>query len=120
MNTGRFVSQAVTEEALKPILNGPYESVAVSQWSDEEKQSKLLWNRVGFLSKSLTMKFEESKRVNWKMIQRKSKDKLTSHKEEDLWKKGKKCTSPSRCVLAWWFLIMCFLVTLVWRPRLKI
>ena len=48
-----LVAQATGEEALKPILNGPYWSLAVSRWTEEEEYNDFLWRRVSFLSPPL-------------------------------------------------------------------
>ena len=44
-----LVAQATSEEALKPVLNGPYWSLAVNRWTDEEEYNDFLWRRISFL-----------------------------------------------------------------------
>ena len=40
-----LVTQATNEEALKPVLNRPYWSLAVSKWTEEEEYNDFLWRR---------------------------------------------------------------------------
>ena len=45
-----LVAQATSEVALKPVLNGPYWSLAVSRWTEETEYNDFLWRRISFLS----------------------------------------------------------------------
>ena len=103
LTVAQYVARVSSDEALKPVLNSPYWSLAVERWSSDADYNEYLWKRISFLSPACQEKWEpitEDEILSGQQEEIsgspgiREKLGLKYDSEENVWKKGRKIYVP--------------------------